>query len=479
MFRLPDNAGRAALGLVLTALCWLMQVQSAAAHASEQAFVLLLPTDVYIAAGCAAVAFSMIVVALVPPRWLASLFRSVEIGARPRPERFQTVTSLLSFIALATLLVIGVSGPRDPLTNLLPLTIWTIWWVVLVTLHGVFGNLWAWINPWTGLFRLSFGTLRNAPLIALPKSFGMWPGVVLFVLFFMFLIADPAPQDPARLANIVFGYWLLTFAGMVVFGAEAWLTNCECFTMLFRRFAALAPVQWAGKAAIGVPGWAALRQSAPTIGGAVFILILLGSGSFDGIGETFWWLGKIGVNPLEFPGRSAVIWPTIAGLLAANIALVVTFAGCIWLGLTLANAGAGTGDLVAFRTAFARSAVSVLPIAFGYHIAHYLTSFLVDGQYAIAALSDPLARGADILGLGQYQITTGFFSNRDSVRLIWLTQAGVVVGVHILAVLMAHAIAADLFKTRRRVILSQLPLAIFMILYTFLGLWLLASPRGV
>lgn len=479
MFRMPDNAGRRAFRLILTGVLWLMQAQSVAAHASEQAFVLLLPTDIYIAAGCAAVAISMVVVALVSPRWLATLFRPVELGHGRKVDRLQMVTSILSFLALGSLLAIGVTGPRDPLTNLLPLSIWTLWWVALVTLHGLIGNLWAWVNPWTGPFRLLFGTLENVPLLGLPKSLGMWPGVGLFILFFVFLIADPAPQDPARLANVVFGYWLLTFAGMVVFGAQVWLTRCECFTMLFRRFAALAPVQWSGRVAIGLPGWAALRDSAPSVGGAIFILVLLGSGSFDGLGETFWWLGQIGVNPLEFPGRSAVIWPTIAGLLATNVALVATFGACIWLGLAFANAGVPQDDRVAFRDAFTRSAVSVLPIAFGYHIAHYLTSFLVDGQFAIAALSDPLAREADILGLGQYQITTGFFSNRDSVRVIWLTQAGVVVGVHILAVLMAHAIAADLFRTRRRVILSQLPLAVFMILYTLLGLWLLASPRGV
>ncbi|MDP6219781.1 MAG: hypothetical protein QF801_06705, partial [Alphaproteobacteria bacterium] len=46
----------------------------------------------------------------------------------------------------------------------------------------------------------------------------------------------------------------------------------------------------------------------------VFTLVLLGTGSFDGFNETFVWLDLIGVNPLAFPGRSAVVVPVILGL---------------------------------------------------------------------------------------------------------------------------------------------------------------------
>jgi hypothetical protein len=46
------------------------------------------------------------------------------------------------------------------------------------------------------------------------------------------------------------------------------------------------------------------------------------------------------------------------------------------------------------------------------------------------------------------------------------------------AVLLAHATAVRHFGSRRSAALSQVPLALFMIAYTFFGLWLLASPRG-
>ena len=131
-----------------------------------------------------------------------------------------------------------------------------------------------------------------------------------------------------------------------------------------------------------------------------------------------------------------------------------------------------------FAAVCGRLALAVLPIALVYHIAHYLPSFLVSIQYTIAALSDPLARGADWLGLQPFRVTTGFFNRIDTVRLIWTTQAGLVVLGHVWSVLLAHRLAMDLFGTHRRAAVGTLPLSVFMIGYTFLGLWLLAAPKG-
>ena len=211
---------------------------------------------------------------------------------------------------------------------------------------------------------------------------------------------------------------------------------------------------------------------------AVFALVALATGSFDGLNETFWWLALIGVNPLEFPGRSAVAGPTLAGIAAAAMLLCAVFAGCVWIGQKLAGQSGGSRSDSDFRKAFNRLALTVLPIALGYHFAHYLTSFLVDCQYAYAAVSDPLATGADLLGLGAFHVTTGFFYEMGTVRLILVTQATMIVIGHVIAVLTAHSIALDLFRQPRRAALSQLPMAVFMVLYTLFSLWLLASPRG-
>jgi len=153
-------------------------------------------------------------------------------------------------------------------------------------------------------------------------------------------------------------------------------------------------------------------------------------------------------------------------------ALGVVFSSFLWIGLKLANAQSQ------FAVLFPRFALSLIPIAMGYHLAHYLTSFLVDSQYAIKSLSDPLGTGADYLGLGHHYVTTSFFNVPTMVKLIWLTQAGAIVLGHILAVLIAHGIALQALGTQRRAILSQIPIGTFMVIYTFFGLWILAQPTG-
>ena len=156
--------------------------------------------------------------------------------------------------------------------------------------------------------------------------------------------------------------------------------------------------------------------------------------------------------------------------------LIAMFAACVWIGLILARDAKSASPT--FREAFGQLSLSLLPIALGYHLAHYLVAFLVNIQYVAVALSDPLQTGRDLFNLGDHYVSTGFLKSRDPVRTIWLTQAGVIVLAHILAVFLAHHGASQMFGSPRRAMLSQLPLAAFMVLYTLFGLWLLATARG-
>lgn len=457
---------------VLVLIILLMLPGLALAHASEQGFVLLLPTDVYITAGVASVALTVVLLALMPARWARRVFRPLPL-ARRITLPLHHITSTLAAIVLAGLIWLGLTGPRDPLANLLPLTIWTIWWVGLVVLQGLIGNHWRWTNPWTGPIAILARLTGLRAIWRYPHRFGFIPGIVIFLAFAVFLLADPAPADPARLALFVGGYWYVTMLGVVLFGPR-WLVRAEALTILMRSYARVSLLGRRGRRiALGLPGWKVMARPHIPHGLAIFILILLGTGSFDGLNETFWWFGLLGINPLEFPGRSAVVTQNILGLIAANTALIAVYGTCIWTGLRIARATIG------FIPAFRLFAPSILPIALGYHLAHYLTSLMVDGQYALKAASDPLARGDDLLGLGQFYVTTGFFNTQATVRAIWLTQASAVVIGHVIAILLAHALALHAFGTTRRATLSQAPLAAFMVLYTFFGLWLLASPRGV
>ncbi|MCP3969007.1 MAG: hypothetical protein GY717_01530 [Rhodobacteraceae bacterium] len=442
----------------------------ALAHASEQGLVLLLPTDLYTGAGVAAVALTVVALALLPGGLIAGLFRPVPLLALSL-RKIQPVTSMLAALFLALLVWAGLDGPSDPLANPLVLMVWTVFWIGFVTVQALIFDLWSYLNPWTGplrLIRRCFAPWRYA---SLSPALGYWLGTLSFLAFAYLLLADPAPADPPRLARLVAAYWVFTMGLTVIFGPR-WLRRAEGFTVIFRAYSRLAILGCnAGRLCLGLPGWQIVRRRPLPLSLAALCVILLGTGSFDGLNETFWWLARLGINPLEFPGRSAVVGANTLGMIAANVALLGVVAATIGLGLRVAGSRTPLGE------GFGHFAPSLLPIALGYHVAHYLTSFLVDSQYALVALSDPFLTGADWLGLGEFYVSTGFFGTRSSVRAIYLAQAGAVVIGHIVAVLVAHATALRLFPGHRRAALSQAPLAVFMIGYTFFGLWLLASPR--
>ena len=441
------------------------------AHASEQGFVLLLPTDVYIVAGVASVALSVVLLTVLPDRVVTVVFRPIAL-IRHQKTGLRVLISCLSTVLLAALIWVGFTGSHDPLANPLPVFFWTIWWIGFISVQGLLGDLWRWLNPWAGLVEVLRKAMNIHPFMRFPTALGHSVAILSFMLFMAFLLADPAPADPVRLARFVGGYWLFTFIALLAFGPR-WLRRAEGLTVILTIYSRMGLFGRKGnRIAIGLPGWQVLKQRTPTIGIAVLILLMLGSGSFDGLNETFWWLGLMGINPLEFPGRSAVIYQNLIGLVLANLWLISAYALATWLGLALIK------STMSLSRAFCLFAPSILPIALGYHIAHYLPSFLVDSQYALAVATDPTDTGADILGLGTFYVTTGFFNAQDSVRLIWLAQAAAVVVGHILAVMLAHATALRHFGSTRHAVLCQVPLVLFMVLYTLFGLWLLASPRG-
>jgi len=296
-------------------------------------------------------------------------------------------------------------------------------------------------------------------------------------------LIDPAPDDPAVLAQAIMTYSVITLAGMLLFGEKAWLAKAECFSVFFKFVALLAPLRAEPvepdpstgtgsryRLSLCLPGHALLQHSPWPLSGMFFVLLTLATVSFDGLNKTFWWLGSWGVNPLEFPGRTALMLPNSLGLLAMWAALTLAYGLAITLGALLAR---GRIDI---RTLLGSFVLSILPISIGYHFAHYLTSFLVNAQYAVFSINDPFEWEWHLLGLEHPHVMVSFLSDMDSVWIIFSLQAGAVVLVHILAVLLAHLIAIERFPDKRAALASQWPLALLMIGYTLFGLWLLAAP---
>lgn len=471
-----DSVGGRRLRLaILPAALWLVSPTPAFAHASDRGHVLLLPTGYYLAGGAFAVAVSFLVLALLPADWLERFWRR-RLPLFTLGDSARAGVSLISFAGFAILIAAGVLGSRDPLSNPLPLVIWTLLWAGATLLQGVFGDLWSWLNPWYGPWRVVsrlFGAGHEGAW-RVPRWLGCWPAVFLFFAFAWFELIDPAPDDPARLAAAAGLYWLLTFLAMLVFGYRDWSRSGEFLTVFFSMVARFAVVERDETGRLGLcwPGAKLLAAEPLPISGIAFLLLALSSVSIDGLSKTFFWLGLFGINPLEFPGRTAMIGSGTFGLVLTFVLLAAVFMLAVLLGRRLAGNEQAPGKAAGLLV------WSIVPIALAYHVAHYLTALLVDGQYALAALSDPLALGWNLFGTADMQIEAGIVAGADSAWWLWNLQAGAIILGHVLAVLVAHGFAGRLHPMPARAALSQFPLTVLMIAYTVFGLWLLATPTA-
>ncbi len=448
----------------------------ALAHASDRGHVLLLPTGHYLIGGALAVAASFVVLLFVSRQILERL-----AAARARiggvPEALRLPLSLTSFGLFAVLVGAGFFGSRDPLSNPLPLVVWSLLWVGLTLIQGLFGNLWAWINPWYGPWRVvsavSSRSQSDAPPPRLPSWVGMWPAVLLFLAFAWFELVYPAPDDPERLAWATGIYWLASFAMMLAFGYEKWSTRGEFLTVFFGMVARFGVLERAdGRLSLCLPGAKLMNTPALPLSGTLFLLFALASVSFDGLSKTFFWFGLNGLNPLEYPGRTALMTTNSLGLLASCALLAAVFLLCVLVGERLA------GSRQSFITAAGTFVWSIVPIALAYHFSHYLTALLVNGQYALVALSDPLSLGWNLFGMAHMPVSAAIAAGSDAAWTIWNAQAAAIVGGHVVAVLAAHLLAFRLHGSSRAAALSQLPLTLLMIAYTVFGLWLLSTPTA-
>lgn len=421
----------------------------ALAHSAARGFVLLLPVGYVIAGGAVAVLASFIVVSLLPP---------------PKPQQAAAViwhpgraASLVSAAILVALLWTGFTGPHDPAENLLPLAIWTLWWVVIVLLHPVVGNLWAAVNPFSGLARV----LTRGPHCSLPERLGYLPALSIFAAFAWFQLIYPAPEDPPRLAAVIAVYSCLTLVAMVVFGADAWFERGDPFAVFLRQIAAMAPWDIGGAWKARPPGAGLLALPPLPLSGTLFILLTLSSISFDAFANTFVWLAAVGINPLDYPGRTAMMTANTLGLAASFAILAALFLATLLLGRRWAGAPASFAQLGG------RLVFSLIPISIAFHFAHYLSDALVNLQFLWSALRE-------LAGLEGLHVTASFQNTASGALVLYSAQTAAIILGHVAAVWVAHAMAAE--TSPERAMKLEAPLAAFMVAYTAFGLWLLSTP---
>lgn len=451
-------------GAALAAICGLGLAGPAQAHGFGQRFDLPLPLWLYISGAGLTVALSFLVIALAPSRSgsrgaITLLPASVTNGAVA-----QTLLWLLRLLAIALYLLLmlaGWIGPQNPVKNLAPPFIWGLWWVGMIYVSAFVGDVWALLNPLDSLFRLASRQRHRRPRLPYPAGLGVWPAASCLMLLSWTELNWAGAEQPANLAWLMLGYSAFTWLAMALFGRAIWLRHGELFSVLFGVFARFAPLHLELKALrLRPPGDGLLLARPLDFSSICLVMMMLATVSFDGLMETEFWLNLSEQVPLAGHLNSAA-------LLLAPLLFLGTFVACCRLMRLCSGAAAMSTSHLA-----GMFALTLVPIAIAYHLAHYLSFLGSVIQYLIPLASDPLGLGWDLFGSRLHFIRVGIVD----AKLVWYVSLAAIVLGHVASVYLAHRVSCRLFSRRRDALLSQLPMLALMVGYTMLSLWILAQP---
>ncbi len=387
-----------------------------------------------------------------------------------RPAR--VLLQCLSVVLFATVWAAALFGTDDLLSNIAPTWVYVIFWLGVPVLAVLFGNVWRALSPWRaladGFVALWEASGREArPLSTYPERFGRWPAVVGLFAFAALELAYYDPSSPRTLAFAIAIYSYVTLLGMAAYGRDTWTARGEAFAVLFGMFARIAPCTVvAGRPRLRLP-CTGLAGEDRVPGTTAFLAVMLGSVAFDGYSRSARWQTLISnvQEPyvIDNPGLADLLGmaTAIGGLLAGSLVVGLSYAGACRLAR---RSVAGSQSLVPDFL------LSLVPIAFVYEVAHYFSLFVLQGQFAIPQLSDPLGRGWNVLGTADVTPNLALLTPNT----VWYVQASALVIGHVVGLTVAHDRAITRFSSRPEALRSQYAMLALMVLYTVGGLWILS-----
>ncbi|GAA0565851.1 hypothetical protein GCM10010172_56870 [Paractinoplanes ferrugineus] len=440
------------------------------AHGIGRSTDLPLPLDLVLQAGAATVAISFLGSALLwrRPRLSPATERHPSSGWWLPPLRIAALIVSVYITANALL------GPRD-LSNPAARALYVWLWVGLIPLSLVFGPAWRALNPLRTihrLLRLAIPARRRpsptpepataeppaaesavarppvaGPAAARPPALGpaalgpagagpgpaiAGPAVAVGALLgFVWLeLIAPDRTDPLVIGGFLVAYAVVQLAFAARYG-EDWFRRGDAFEIYSELAGRLSPLRWR-------PWLSGLATDHPAgFGRAAFLAVWWGSTIFDSASGSPAWAALV-----QRTGHPA--WLGTAGLL--------TVCGLLLLGVRLL---AGKLDITN----------SLIPIAAGYTLAHYLSLLLTEGP-----------SGA-LLAVQQWGVAeSASWTLIPDPKLISILQVVLILTGHALGVLAAHDLAlADAPPGRPPLatLAAELPVVLFMIVCTWAGLFLL------
>ncbi|NNE73077.1 MAG: hypothetical protein HKN26_05385 [Acidimicrobiales bacterium] len=453
---------RAGLGLIASVSLVAVLASPAAAHGVGGRIDLPLPAWQLAWAAGFAVAISFVALGAF---WSEPRLADASTGsAMPAPLRDfgspgVAIGRVFGLVAFGLTLAAAWFGTEAGDENLAPVALFITFWVGMQIASFLFGDVWRACNPlWTLAHAGAWVRARITRTELSPATHGEathWPAAIAIFSFLWLELAYHSPDSPRSIAVFLTMYSVIVLMGASVFG-RGWARTSEGFGVLFSKLAAMAPMyrddEGVLRFRLPMAGLARLDMRRGTV---PFILIVLGSTSFDGFTRSSWWL--------EIRGNRTGWEYTIVSTIGLIIVIGVV---ALAYGIAIALMARITGD--SFGELSDRFGPSLVPIAAAYAVAHYFSLFILEGQALFALLSDPFGRGADIFGTADRDID---YSVISTTAIAWVQTVSIAIG-HVFGVAVAHDRAIERWK-HPLAIKSQYPMLGVMVLYTVVGLFLL------
>jgi hypothetical protein len=263
--------------------------------------------------------------------------------------------------------------------------------------------------------------------------------VVLLLGWSVTEVIYPVATSPARVGAMIAVWTVISLLGMAGFGREVWQRHADVFAIYFATLA-----------------WDTRPDKQAVAGHDAFVMAMLSTVLFDGLHGGQGWLVFEGI---------AAKWTALApGSYGLGIFGLVLMWAVFW---ALYRGACAVSQQPALRYAGA-----MVPIAVAYNIAHNASSLLIQGQNAVALLSDPMGWGWDVWGTAQFRPNIGLLD----AQWTWLIALSAIVAGHAVSSWQTHRVALQAVGNRHQALWLALPLGLLMLAVTAISLLVLAEP---
>ena len=332
----------------------------------------------------------------------------------PRQEVFNDrqnfIGKLFGIIILFLLVAPGIFGNESSKTSVAPLILWVFLWIGVPVLGLLFGDIYSKFNP------LNLFSLKS------DKPESVYFACILFIGLTWFELVWRKPGNPLNIAIVLIT--LFVCVNLLRYFLKKSLIEVDPLLLLHYLYSKL-------KLFNSRPYFRSLLDNIGNLaklkGIEYFVLLMIGTVTYDGLRETTFWYNQFGSRTDDM-GFSTMMF------LIMNLGTILFYRFACFFAIKV---GGSDLKLNHVSNLFGHT---MLPIAFAYHVTHYLTLLLFESQTFFYRFNDPIGIGMNILNVEEP--TINYFIEP---LVIWGIQVAVTLLGHMLSVVLAHDLAVKLF----------------------------------